>query len=70
MNTKRIPNYQEYKYETIYSLRIRTALREKGFEPVAEMKNPYKEWLKCWRYVVTPEFEKTLYEIMTGGQQE
>ena len=53
-------------YKTIFSLRIRIALREKGFEPVMESPNPYKEGLKCWVYNVTPEFMKCLNEIMGG----
>jgi len=61
-------NKPNYKYKTVYSLRVRQQLREKGFEPLAELDNPYKEWLKCWRYLITPEFEKAFSEIMKGGQ--
>ena len=60
--------YKDYEYKTIYSLRIRTALREEGFEPVVEIDNPYKKWLKCWRYIDTPAFEEALSKIMKRGE--
>ena len=54
------------KYKTIFSLRVRLALRERGIEPIMESRNPYKEHLKCWVYEYTPEFEKCLNDIMRG----
>lgn len=65
MNTN-LPKKNKIKYKTIYSLRIRIALRNYGFEPVAEMQNPYKKRLQCWRYIDTVEFEDTLSKIMRG----
>lgn len=35
------------KFKTIYSLRVRQLLREKGFEPLAEMDNYFKPEFKC-----------------------
>ena len=61
-DTKQMP-----KYQTIYSLRIRQALRERGFEPLLEMDNEYKPSFKCWRYLNTEEFAEALSEIMRGG---
>lgn len=58
------------KYKIIYSLRIRCLLQEKGFEPLVEMENIYKPHFKCWQYLNTPEFEKTLSEIMEGGRKD
>jgi len=55
------------KFKVIYSLKIRVALREKGFEPVFEMDNIYEPGFKCWQYLNTPEFSKTLDEIMEKG---
>lgn len=65
-NTKK----QKYQYKTIYSLRIRVELLRRGFEPLAELNNPYKPHLKCWRYLDSSEFEKALSEIMTGGRED
>ena len=54
------------KYKTIFSLRVRLALRERGIEPVMESRNPYKENLKCWMYEQSPEFVCALNEILGG----
>ena len=62
MNTK-IP-----KYQIVYSLRIRLALRERGFEPLIEMDNIHKPHFKCWQYLNTPDFAEALSEIMKGGR--
>jgi hypothetical protein len=59
-------NTKMQNYKTIFSLRIRIALREKGFEPIMESPNPYKKGLKCWVYNATPEFMECLNEIMGG----
>lgn len=55
------------KYKTIFSLRVRLALRNKGFEPLMESPNPYKRGLKCWVYEETEEFRKALNVILGGG---
>ena len=51
----------------VYSLRVRIALRDKGFEPIFEENTVYKPGLKCWAYQNTPEFEQAFSEIMRGG---
>ena len=51
----------------VYSLRVRIALRDKGFEPIFEEDNVYKPGLRCWAYLKTPEFDQTFSEIMKGG---
>ena len=48
----------------VYSLRIRIALRDRGFEPLYEEDNIYKPGLKCWVYQNTSEFYKTFSEVM------
>lgn len=52
------------KYKTIFSLRVRLALREAGFEPIMESPNPYKPGLKCWMYNETQEFLIALDRIL------
>ena len=52
------------KYKTIFSLRVRLALREAGFEPLMESPNPYKPGLKCWMYNETREFLIALDRIL------
>ena len=52
--------------KTIYSLRMRIKLREKGFEPVMELDNPYKPGLKCWVFENSSEFSDALDEVMRG----
>ena len=69
MNTKYTKEYQNNKYQMIYSLRIRTELSKKGFEPLVEMDNMLKPPLKCWKFLNTVEFAQTLSEIMKGGKQ-
>lgn len=54
------------KYKTIFSLRVRLALRNAGFEPIMESPNPYKPHLKCWVYEITNEFLSALNEILEG----
>ena len=53
-------NAKIQKYKTIFSLRVRLALRSVGFEPVMESPNPYKPGLKCWMYEETEEFLQAL----------
>ena len=53
-------------YKTIFSLRIRLALREKGIEPIMEQPNPYKQGLKCWVYENNKELEQALTLLMGG----
>lgn len=60
-------NTKMQKYKTIFSLRVRLALRNKGFEPLMESPNPYKRGLKCWVYEETEEFRKALNVILGGG---
>ena len=55
------------KYKTIFSLRVRLALRALGFEPVMESDNPYKEGLKCWMFEETEEFLEAFDRVMGGG---
>ena len=55
------------KFKTIYSLRVRQLLREKGFEPLAEMDNYFKPEFKCQQYANTEEFRLALSEILKGG---
>jgi hypothetical protein len=54
------------KYKTIFSLRVRLALRNAGFEPIMESPNPYKTHLKCWVYEITDEFLSALNKILEG----
>lgn len=54
------------KYKTIFSLRVRLALRDAGFEPIMESPNPYKPGLKCWMYEETKEFKDSLNKILGG----
>ena len=54
------------KYKTIFSLRVRLALRNAGFEPIMESPNPYKPGLKCWVYEITDEFLTALNKILGG----
>jgi len=66
--------YQRFKeqnsnYKIIYSLRIRLELRKRGFEPLIELINPYKQYLKCWKFLDTEEFEIALSEIMREGKK-
>lgn len=58
--------------KTIYSLRIRLALRKQGFEPIMEFDNEYRPGLKCWVYEETPDFIDTFDNIMRelGYQKE
>ena len=50
--------------KTIYSLKVRLELRKKGFEPLMEFDNQYKEGLKCWVFEETPEFMHAFDEVM------
>lgn len=56
-------------YKTIYSLRIRLALREAGFEPLMEQNNSYKPHLKCWIYAETLEFQQALDQILGSAKR-
>ena len=64
MNTKK----QKETYQTIYSLRIRKALRDKGFEPLIESANPYVKGFKCWLYEDSEALQQAISDIMAGGQ--
>ena len=55
------------KYKTIFSLRVRLALRDRGFEPIMESDNPYKPGLKCWMYAETPDLLAALDAIIGEG---
>lgn len=57
-------------YKTIFSLRIRLALRDVGFEPIMESDNPYKEGLKCWVYEETPDFQAAFDAIMKEADRK
>ena len=57
---------KKQKYKTIYSLRIRVALREKGIEPLAENDNPHDKRFKCWLYECTPAFWTAFEEVVKG----
>lgn len=59
-------NAKQTKYKTIFSLRVKMALRENGIEPILETDNRDKPGFKCWVYVVTPEFNATMSKIMGG----
>ena len=48
----------------MYSLRVRIALRDKGFEPIFEEDNIYKPGLRCWAYQSTSEFYEAFSEVM------
>lgn len=63
-------NTKMQNYKTIFSLRVRLALRNKGFEPLMESPNPYKQGLKCWVYEETEAFCKALNSILGGGNVE
>ena len=52
------------KYKTIFSLRVRLALRGRGIEPVMESDNPYKQGLRCWIYEETDQFRAAFDQIM------
>lgn len=52
--------------KTVYSLKVRLALRKEGFEPLMEFDNQYKEGLKCWVFEETPEFTAAFDSIMCG----
>lgn len=56
------------KYKTIFSLRIRTELRKRGFEPLLEMDNFEHPGFRCQRYELTDELELALSEIREGGK--
>lgn len=60
-------NTKMRNYKTIFSLRIRLALRDLGIEPIMESVNPYKQHLKCWMYEETPELLTALDAIMKEG---
>ena len=66
MVAKNSKDLKSTKFKIIYSLRIRILLAEMGFQPIVEMDNMLKPPLKCWKYIVTPEFEEALTQIMGG----
>ncbi len=51
----------------IYSLRVYLSLQSLGFEPIATMPNPNNNNLMCWVFNKTPEFMKSLNNIIEGG---
>lgn len=57
------------KYKTIFSLRIRTLLRQKGIEPLFECPNLKIEGYKCWVYSWTDELQSALDDILGGDAQ-
>ena len=61
-------NTKMRNYKTIFSLRVRLALRNAGFEPIMESPNPYKPELKCWMYEETEDFIIALNQIL-GGEE-
>lgn len=56
------------KYKTIFSLRIKKALREKGFEPEWESDNLIKPGFKCWIYELSPAFLEAYDEVASGKE--
>ena len=60
-------NSNTSKQKTVFSLRVRLALRERGFEPLFEADNLSKPGYKCQKYEVTDEFMTAFSEIMKGG---
>lgn len=58
------------KYKTVFSLRLRGALREEGIEPVLEMDNFRKPGFKCWMYERTEEFEQAFERLMGGSSND
>lgn len=56
------------KYKTIFSLRVRKELRDRGIEPLVEMENTNHPGYKCWRYELNEEFNNAMNDIMKGGQ--
>lgn len=66
MNDANLTNMPKYK--TIFSLRVRKELRDRGIEPLVEMENTNHPGYKCWRYEITDEFNEAMDVIMKGGQ--
>ena len=56
-------------YKTVFSLRVRQALRDKGIEPIIELDNSKKKGFKCWVYEETEEFKLAFEELMRGLPQ-
>jgi hypothetical protein len=55
------------KYKTVFSLRLRAALREEGIEPILEMDNFSKKGFKCWIYEYTEQFAQAFERLMGGS---
>ena len=55
-------------YRTIYSLRIKEELHDKGFDPSVEVDNLLKPGFKCWKFRRSSLFDLALDEIMEGGR--
>ena len=51
------------KYKTVFSLRIKKILKEKGFEPDWESDNLVKPGYRCWVYEASPAFLKVFEEL-------
>ena len=58
---------KDKKFKMIFSLRIKTILKEYGFDPVVETDNINKPGFKCWVYEMTPEFISALGEVLGGS---
>lgn len=56
-------------YKTVFSLRLRAALREEGIEPVLEMDNSSKKGFKCWVYEYTEQFAQAFERLVGGGSR-
>lgn len=54
------------KFKTVFSLRIKKALKEKGFEPDWESDNLVKPGFKCWVYEATPEFMEAFDQVASA----
>lgn len=57
------------KYKTIFSLRVRLALRDLGLEPLLESPNPKNPNLKCWMFEETPQFIEALNFVLDSKRK-
>lgn len=65
-NAKNMSNNMP-KYRIIFSVRVKRALRELGFEPEWEDNNHNKPGFKCWSYLNTDAFQEALNKILGGN---
>lgn len=56
-------------YKVIFTLRLKQALKELGFEPVLENDNIKKPGYKCWVYEATPAFLEAFIEVVGRGEK-